>query len=65
MENGRQGGVSLGLDKGAKGNRPGITWSHMNYTIPFFFSRFNHISIEPNNDTTKTRMYLLSVIVLL
>lgn len=29
----------------------------------FFFSRFNHISIEPSNDTTRTQMYLLSVTV--
>lgn len=37
----------------------------MNYSYNFFilfhfFFRFNHISVEPNNDTTRTQMYLLS-----
>lgn len=29
----------------------------------FFFLRFNHVSIELNNDTTWTQMYLLSIMV--
>lgn len=63
LKNGRQGGVLLRPDKGAK-KRPGISWSAMNYTIPPFFPLdLNHISIELNNNTTRTQMYLLSVVV--
>ena len=67
LKNGRQGGVSLRLDKGAKKKRPGISMVYYELNCSsfffFFFSRFNHISIEPSNDTTRTQMYLLSVTV--
>ena len=41
----------------------GLLWTELFLFFLFFFSRFNHISIEPSNDTTRTQMYLLSVTV--
>lgn len=49
-------------ERAKRKRRPCILWSPMNYSS-FSFSRVNHISIEPNYNTTGTRMYLLSVIV--
>lgn len=41
---------------------PGISWSALNSPCSFF-SRFNHVSIELNNDTTWTQTYLLSILI--
>lgn len=63
LKNGRQGGVLLRLDKGAKEGQASHGLLRTELFLLFFFFRFNHISIELNNDTTRTQMYLLSVMV--
>lgn len=52
--------VKTGIREQHKKKKKARNCYELNYSSSFFlFSRFNHISIEPNNDTTRTRMYLL------
>lgn len=68
MENGRQGGALLRLNKGAKRKEkkkktPGISLTELFLFMFFVFYLLDLIifQIEPHNNTTRTRMYLLSV----